>query len=66
MKALPDIASNEALQDVHEVHLGYEAVLAPVGNVEEEAYLGRPRVDVRIICAVSDARLKEFDLLPYS
>ena len=42
MKALPDIASNEALENVHEVYLIYESILAPVGNVEEEADLGRP------------------------
>ena len=41
-KSIPDIASNEALEDIHEVHLVYEAILAPVGNVEEEADLGRP------------------------
>ena len=51
------------MQNVHEVHLVYEAVLTPVGNVEEEADLGRPRVDLRIILAVSDAWLNEIDLL---
>ena len=62
MNALPDIAANEALQNVHEVHLVYEAILAPVGNVEEEADLGRPRVDMRIIWAASDAWLNEFEI----